>query len=401
MTPNRWVVLTALFLARSTLGYQYQSVASVSPLLVDDLGINFTEVGALIGFYSLLGIVSALPAGLLGRRFGDSRIVLLGVAMMAAGGFVMGLGESYGVASLGRFLAGAGGVFITVLMTKIVADWFSGREIVTAMAILMNSWPVGIALGLVSQGAIAEAWGWQAVFLSTGFACLGGMALVALVARARPEATEFMPQEALAAGWRWTISRREAVLASLAGGIWILYNSGFIMIVSFAPAMLVARDFEIAQAGALISIGTWVYMFAIPIGGWLSERLRRPNVTMIGCFALVTLIVAAVPFVEPVVVLFALAGIFVGIPTGNVMALTVETVRAENRNMGVGLYFSFHYLGLTTIPVIAGWSLDFTGSTAAPMLVGAACTALAIGVLGLLRFLQSRPLPGAAAGTAD
>jgi len=396
MTSNRWFILAALFLARSALGYQYQSVASVSPLLVEDLGINFAEVGALIGFYSLLGIASALPAGMLGLRFGDTRIALIGAAMMAAGGFVMGLGDSYEIASLGRILSGSGGVLITVLMTKIVADWFSGREIVTALAILMNSWPVGIALGLVSQGAIAEAWGWQAVFLSTGFACLAGMGLVALVARAQPERAEIPTAFRPATVWRWTISRREAVLVSLAGCVWILYNSGFIMIVSFAPAMLVERDFNIAEAGALISIGTWVYMFAIPIGGWLSERLQRPNVTMIGCFVLAALIVAAVPFVESVVVVFALAGIFVGIPTGNVMALTVETVRAENRNMGMGLYYSFHYIGLTFIPMIAGWSLDLSGSTAAPMLVGAACTALAIGVLGVLRLVQSRPLPGAA-----
>lgn len=398
MTPNRWVILAALFLARTTLGYQYQSVASVSPLLVEDLGINFTEVGALIGFYSLLGIVSALPAGLLGRRFGDTRITLLGVAMMAAGGFVMGLGDTYGIASVGRVVSGAGGVFITVLMTKIVADWFSGREIVTALAILMNSWPVGIALGLVSQGAIAEAWGWQAVFLSTGFVCLVGMVLVMLAARVRPDPAEAPASEAAAPAWRWTISRREAVLASLAGSVWILYNSGFIMIVSFAPAMLVERDYNIVEAGALISIGTWVYMFAIPIGGWLSERLQRPNVTMVGCFVLAAIIVAAVPFVESVVIVFALAGIFVGIPTGNVMALTFETVRAENRNMGVGFYYSFHYFGLTFIPIIAGWALDLSGSTAAPMFVGATCTALAIGVLGALRFVQSRPLPGAATG---
>jgi hypothetical protein len=79
------------------------------------------------------------------------------------------------------------------------------------------------------------------------------------------------------------------------------------------------------------------------------------------------------------------------------MALTVETVRAENRNMGVGLYYSFHYIGLTFIPMIAGWALDLSGSNAAPMFVGAACTALAIGVLGLLRFVQLRSLPGAAA----
>ncbi len=117
---------------------------------------------------------------------------------------------------------------------------------------------------------------------------------------------------------------------------------------------------------------------------------------MVGCFVLAALIVAAVPFVEPVVVLFALAGIFVGIPTGNVMALTVETVRAEYRNIGVGLYFSVHYVGLTTVPVIAGWALDLSGSTAAPMFVGAACTAMAIGVLGALRLVQSRPSPVAA-----
>lgn len=401
MKPNRWIILAALFLARSTLGYQYQSVASVSPLLVADLGINFAEIGALIGFYSLLGIASALPAGLLGRRFGDTRITFLGIAMMAAGGFVMGLGDSYDTVLLGRILSGAGSVLLTVLATKIVADWFSGREIVTALAILMNSWPVGIALGLVSQGAIAEAWGWQAVFLSTGFVCLGGVALVVLAARVRPEASETPAPQPPAAAWRWTISRREAVLASLAGCIWILYNSGFIMIVSFAPAMLVERDFDIAEAGALISIGTFVYMFAIPIGGWLSERLQRPNVTMFGCFLLITVIVAAVPFVESVVMVFALAGIFVGIPTGNVMALSVESVRAENRNMGVGFYYSFHYVGLTFIPLIAGWSLDLSGSTAAPMFVGATYTALAIGVLGVLRFVQSRPLPGAAAGAAN
>ena len=67
----------------------------------------------------------------------------------------------------------------------------------------------------------------------------------------------------------------------------------------------------------------------------------------------------------------------------------------------MGLYYSFHYIGLTFIPMIAGWSLDLSGSTAAPMLVGAACTTLAIGVLGVLRLVQSRPLPGAATGAAN
>ncbi|MBT7362014.1 MAG: MFS transporter, partial [Rhodospirillaceae bacterium] len=92
MTTNRWVVLGALFVARSALGFHFQSVASVSPLLVEDLGIDFTAVGTLIGLFSLLGVLTALPAGFLGQRFGERRVCLFGLALMAAGGFVMWLG---------------------------------------------------------------------------------------------------------------------------------------------------------------------------------------------------------------------------------------------------------------------------------------------------------------------
>ncbi|MBT3399433.1 MAG: MFS transporter, partial [Rhodospirillaceae bacterium] len=49
MMTNRWLVLGALFVARSALGFHFQSVASVAPLLVEDLGIDFTAIGTLIG----------------------------------------------------------------------------------------------------------------------------------------------------------------------------------------------------------------------------------------------------------------------------------------------------------------------------------------------------------------
>ena len=64
MMTNRWVVLGALFVARSALGFHFQSVASVAPLLVEDLGIDFTAIGTLIGLFSLLGVLTALPAGI-------------------------------------------------------------------------------------------------------------------------------------------------------------------------------------------------------------------------------------------------------------------------------------------------------------------------------------------------
>ena len=92
MLTNRWIVLGVLFLARTALGYTYQSVASVSPLLAVDLTLNFAEIGALIGFFGLPGMFVALPGGLLGKRFGDVKVAVGGLTLMALGGFLMATG---------------------------------------------------------------------------------------------------------------------------------------------------------------------------------------------------------------------------------------------------------------------------------------------------------------------
>ncbi len=377
------MVLGALFLARSALGYHFQSVASVSPLLVEDLGIDFTAVGTLIGLFSLLGVLTALPSGFLAQRFGERRVCLSGLAMMTAGGFVMWLGDDFATISVGRMIAGTGGVVITVVMVKIVGDLFEGKEVVTAMAILMNSWPVGIAIGLYTQGAMAEAWGWQAVFLTAGIGSLVGMLLVAILYR--PAARNVSrPLQRLA------ITRAEATRVSLAGIVWVLYNAGYLMVLSFGPAMLVLRGMDVVAAGLLLANATFVYMFAIPLGGWVSEKLARPNLVMVACFALGALMVALVPLVDAPLLLFIMAAIFIGIPTGNVMALTVETVRAEHRNTGTGLYHTWNHAGLFVGPALAGWIVTRTGDPATAMFFGGVTMVLAIVALGALRFLQWR-----------
>ena len=38
---NRWLALAVIFVARLSFGFQFQSVASVAPLLVDDLRLSY------------------------------------------------------------------------------------------------------------------------------------------------------------------------------------------------------------------------------------------------------------------------------------------------------------------------------------------------------------------------
>src|SRR5579862_4858449 len=117
---RRWVALAVLTAARVSMGFQFQSLASVAPLLVKDLGLGFGEVGFLVGLYMLPGILLAVPGGWLGERFGDRRIVVAGLGLMVLGGVLAGLAPSYPVLAAGRLLSGIGGVLLNVLMSKMV-----------------------------------------------------------------------------------------------------------------------------------------------------------------------------------------------------------------------------------------------------------------------------------------
>ena len=86
----------------------------------------------------------------------------------------------------GRLVAGAGGVLLNVQMTKMVADWFAGNEIATAMAIFVNSWPAGVALSLLTLPPIGTAYGVSAVYLAVAALIALGIILLATTYRPPP-----------------------------------------------------------------------------------------------------------------------------------------------------------------------------------------------------------------------
>ena len=159
MLSNRWSILALLFAVRTGMGLQYQAVAALSPMLMADLSLTVADIGLLIGLYHAPGAILAFPGGAIGARLGDRRVVLIGLALMIAGELAMALVPAWSMQIAGRLLAGIGGILLNVSMTKMVADWFAGREINTAMAIFGNSAPFGIALALLALPSIAGAGG--------------------------------------------------------------------------------------------------------------------------------------------------------------------------------------------------------------------------------------------------
>ena len=180
---NRWLVLAVLFLARTAMGFQFQSVASLSSFVITDLGIDYTQLGLLIGFYLLPGIVIAYPSGLLGRRFGDKQGAMLGMTLMVIGGVVTGTSHDYEIFLLGRLIGGTGAVLLNVLLMKMATDWFVGREIGTALALLVSSWPIGIGVALIVLPQLALNFSAATAFSVTAVAAALILVLIAAIYR--------------------------------------------------------------------------------------------------------------------------------------------------------------------------------------------------------------------------
>jgi predicted MFS family arabinose efflux permease len=377
----RWWSLAVLTLARAAIGFQFQSVAAVAPLMAGRMGIDKAQLGGLIGLYLLPGVVFALPGGLLGARFGDRRLVLWGLALMAAGGTWLGLAGSLAEASAARGLSGIGAVMLNVLVTKMVADLFDGRERLLAMSVLINSWPIGIGLALLLVAPLGQAAGWRwaiattALFAAIGFAAMKAVYRAPLVASQAAAAT-------LGLG---ALSRTEWLLLLVGSFPWLLYNAAFQIMVSFLPSFLVEQGFDIARAGHLVASSTVVFVVAVQAGGFVLKRARRPDwvchLCIAGwCLSLWMLASGAAPL--PWIVAGGLLG---GIPAAAFVSLPAEFLRPASRGAGMGVFFTLYYLGCALLPALAGALYDRAGSGRAALWMAAVTAAATVPVLWIFR----------------
>jgi len=385
---NRWFILAVLFVVRLTMAFQFQSVAAVAPLLGRDFGVSLADIGILIGLYFTPGIALALPGGAIGQWFGDKQTVLIALALMLAGSLAMALSDSWTVQIAGRLVGGAGGVLLNVQMTKMVADWFAGREIATAMAIFVNSWPAGVAIALLTLPLIGTAHGVSAVYLAV--AALIGLGFVLLAAGYRTPANA-----ATAAATSARLDRNAAFAVIVAGLIWGLYNVGFAMIFSFGPTMLVERGWSISAAGSVISIVLWLAVVSVPLGGIFADRTGRPEFVLVAGCIVFALLMIALPRSSAAVLTVIALGLISGQPAGPILSLPARVLKPETRAIGMGIFYTLYYATMMLGPAVGGACAKWTGSAAAAFDFGAvvllACPVL---LWGFNRIPVAIPRPG-------
>ena len=391
MLVNRWFILGVLFIARFALGFQFQSAGSVTPFIVQDFGVDYTGIGTLVGLYMIPGLFLSVPSGFIGRRFGDKRIVLLGLTLMLIGGAIAGAADNYATVVVGRLMSGGGAALLFVLMTKMLTDWFVDRELFIGMSIFIIGWPIGIAAGQAVQASMAVASSWNVVFYLTAIGSAIAFLAVAVLYRVPPGLGDGPTGSFL------RLSRRELSLVTIAGLVWMFINGAYLVLLIFAPIFLIEQGISFADAGVVVSLMSWVFIFSLPLGGYLATRFKAPNVVMFGGLTGTIIIGGLIPYTNLPFVTFSLFGIFYAVSAPIVASMPAEVLSPANRGPGFGIYYIWYYAGSAFLPVVGGYLKDITGTAASSVLFGVAMMIATLILAGLFRLAQAYyPAPGAA-----
>jgi predicted MFS family arabinose efflux permease len=180
--PDRhWIVpfLATLFgmmtLQMSSLGF-----SPLLPAIQKEFSMSYTQVGLFTGMYGLLAIAFSVPAGLVAKRYGEKRVLVLALFLVGFGLFMLGRAPGFLAAFAARalWIGAYRFAFVSVLTAIALTSPPSLKG--SSMGFLGSVSSLASVIGAPFGSKIGEDFGWRTGM--TAYACaaiLGSLAILA------------------------------------------------------------------------------------------------------------------------------------------------------------------------------------------------------------------------------
>ena len=327
----RWIVLAAGTAAQTSFSAVTIGLPVLGPALRDAYGLSLLQVGLVLDSVWIGTMLTLLPWGLLADRFGERRVLTIGLAGCAAA--LVGAADARSFTSLLVLLAlaGAAGASVNSASGRAVMQWFGSHERGLALGVRQTAIPLGGFVAAVALPVLALD---HALLFLAGL-CLAGALLGVAVLRERP-----VPEEQEAAEFGSAL--REPRLWRLCGG------SCFYLVAQMAVTGFVVlflhdeRGLSPGEAAAVLAgVQVLAAAFRIGAGRW-SDVIgsRVVPLLIVGVASSATLAAATALLDAPLallVVAFVLAGGFAMAWNGLSFTTAAEIAGARRSGAALGL----------------------------------------------------------------
>lgn len=358
--------------------------------------------------------IGALVWGNLGDRLGRRRILAVTIVIMSASTLAVGLVPSHatiGIAAPVLLLilrmtqsfsaageySGASTFIVEYAPAPSRGRYTSVVPMAAAAGFLLASLCSTVLYRYLSEGAMVS-WGWRVPFVLAA-----PMGLVGLYIRRRLEDTP-----------RFTalVERRQVDPTPIRSGfrkngkaMFLLFlliglnAGGYYLLLAYTPTYLVEQVGLSNGVATLVVTGALgVYVFMVPVAASLSDRIGRRRTLIVACvlFLLLTWpalrLLSTAGAVGAFAIVVGLLGVF-ALNDGVFPAFLGESFTTTSRFTGFALPFNLgNAIFGGTMPYVATWLIDRTGSPLAPAYYLMVLAVVALLALAALRETSGRPL---------
>ncbi len=345
------------------------------------VGLPLAFIGLILAANRATRVLVSPIVGLMTDRFGGRRTMLVGLLLqvLVMVLFVLGVRTSQpGIFFLaGRVVHGFGSSCVFVAAQALALHGGGHEHGGRATAAVRAAMQLGVPVGLVAAGFLADLWSETATFEAGAVALLvAAVAAYAIV----PDLRVHTPRSSVATALRSLADRRLGAIGALS------FASAFAgtgMVLTMTTLLVHARHLSVwslpERATASVLMG-WLVLseaLAMPPLGRLGDRRDAHAVIAAAGLSLTVPGLVAIAYAEraiTVAVGLALIGIGVACLGPSLLALLGRLVPPERRGLGVGALQVSADIGGSLGPLIG--SALFTGATETPYLFTAAVNAM-------------------------
>ena len=383
---TRWGALAIVAFTMMAAYYVNDVMAPLKNMLESDLAWTSTEFGFFTGAYSFLNVflLMLIWGGLILDRFGIRFTGKLAAILMVVGtgleyyaitalagdeSLIFGYKTGVFVASAGYSIFGVGAEVAGITVSKIIAKWFRGKEMATAMGVQVALARIGsqaaysVAIPLARNFSIATP-------LLIGFVLLIGGLVAFFAFSMMDKKLDKQVEASTEDGDEDKFSFKDVKHILTNPGFWliallcVLFYSCVFPFQKFASELMVGKyGIDESVAGSIVGLPALGALILTPVfGGLVDKRGKAASIMMLGAAMLICVhFIYAIPSIDNwlvAIVLMIILGIAFSLVPSAMWPSVAKIFPVNQLGTAYALIFFIQNIGLWGIPTLIGWVLD-------------------------------------------
>lgn len=383
---TRWGALAIVAFTMMAAYYVNDVMAPLKNMLESDLAWTSTEFGFFTGAYSFLNVflLMLIWGGLILDRFGIRFTGKLAAILMVVGtgleyyaitvlagneSLIFGYKTGVFVASAGYSIFGVGAEVAGITVSKIIAKWFRGKEMATAMGVQVALARIGsqaaysVAIPLARNFSIDTP-------LLIGFVLLVGGLIAFFAFSVMDKKLDKQVEASTEDGDEDKFSFKDVKHILTNPGFWliallcVLFYSCVFPFQKFASELMIGKyGIDESVAGSIVGLPALGALILTPVfGGLVDKRGKAASIMMLGAAMLICVhFIYAIPSIDNWLIaigLMIILGIAFSLVPSAMWPSVAKIFPVNQLGTAYALIFFIQNIGLWGIPTLIGWVLD-------------------------------------------